>query len=136
MMSQINLEPNEFFCSICYSKYNNSNKFIFLCKHYFCDNCVKDYFTLKITEGEIHLIKCLNSQCQNKPSIDLLESILNKTLVDKYNKFKKRKDILLDPNKIICCYKDCNSFAYLNKRSRVNVNKEEKSELERRDKGR
>ncbi len=81
---------------------------------------MKEYFTLQINEGKINNLKCLNLNCSYIPTLSVLENILEKGLIEKMIKFKKKKEILLDPNKILCCYKDCNSFAYLNHN---NINK-------------
>jgi len=116
------LSASDFYCEVCYVRYPLSAKTIFDCQHFYCDSCVKEYFTLKISEGDIHLVKCLNADCLHKPSMFLLESILDRDIKEKYIKFKRRKEILLDPNKMICCYKDCDSFAYINKRNLTKEN--------------
>jgi hypothetical protein len=61
------------------------------------------------------LIKCLNYECDLKPSDDFIIKLLNsdQNLIEKYKKFKLELDILNDPNKKLCPFPNCDSYLEL-----------------------
>ena len=103
-----------FECVICYEgiEENEKQSNILPCGHFCCKQCWINYFKTLILEGTVEEIKCIDFSCNN---IIEEEFILNhikedQTLIEKYNKFKIRAEILKDENKRPCPFPDCEIF--------------------------
>ena len=82
------------------------------CGHLFCINCWFNYLKVLISEAKVENIKCMDYQCNEIISEDfILKHIsVDIDLMEKYNKFKKRAEIINDKNKKLCPKPDCDSF--------------------------
>ena len=101
-------------CEVCYEEINKEDKDInkIPCGHLFCSHCWFNYLKSLITEAKVENIKCMNHECnQNITDGFILNHIQgNKDLIEKYKKFKKRKEIINDKNKKLCPHPNCDSF--------------------------
>ena len=112
----INLDDiqNDFTCPICGDLIeNNKNNVIKLdkCGDEYCINCWYNYIQSKIEEGYVN-IKCMNYDCQEILNKEFILNIIkdNDKLIKKYDKFSKKLEILNNPNKKFCPYKNCDSY--------------------------
>ena len=112
----INLDniQNDFTCPICGDLIeNNKNNVIKLdkCGDEYCINCWYNYIQSKIEEGYVN-IKCMNFDCQEILNKEFIMKIIkdNDKLIKKYDKFSKKLEILNNPNKKFCPYKNCDSY--------------------------
>ena len=102
-------------CLICEEKLTNEemiNNF-FGCFHGFCNFCLKEYFKEKINNNIID-IKCPKEGCENKINDYFIENYLINSdipLLDKYKKYKYKKQLLINPEIQICPFPDCESYA-------------------------
>ena len=103
-----------YICNVCFEDidedekiYNNLN-----CGHLYCTQCWINYLKTLITEAKVEKIKCMEHKCKEiLPEEFILKHIENdKIILDKYYKFKKRAEIINDPNKKQCPKSDCDSF--------------------------
>ena len=71
-----------------------------------------NYLKSLITEAKVENIKCMNHEYnQNITDGFILNHIQgNKDLIEKYKKFKKRREIINDKNKKLCPHPNCDSF--------------------------
>jgi hypothetical protein len=101
-------------CSVCFEEIEKEEKqFNHLsCGHVCCTQCWINYFKALILEAKVEEIKCVEHKCTTIiPESFIMSHIKNDTkLVDKYYKFKKRAEIINDPNKKICPNPDCDSY--------------------------
>ena len=101
-------------CNVCYEDIEGEDKKFNLlpCGHICCTQCWINYLKTLISEAKVEEIKCVEHKCKEIISEDfILKHIKNdKKLVEKYDKFKKRANILKDPNKKQCPHPDCDSF--------------------------
>ena len=83
------------------------------CGHSFCNDCWFNYFSVKINENKIGLIKCIEYECEEKPDDDFVINLIksDQILVEKYKKFKYEFEI--NQNKKFCPFPNCNSFLEL-----------------------
>ena len=93
-------------CLVCYENINQYDKELnsIKCGHLFCFNCWFNYLKTLIIEAKVDEIKCMEQGCNE---IITEEFIINHIsgdveLIKKYNKFKKRAEIIKDKNKRIC----------------------------------
>ena len=112
---EIPLKNNDgFICSICGDSFEiNSPEIIKYnkCGDTYCSHCWFSYLQSKIEEG-FGSVKCMNYNCKENLSKEFIEMIIkdNKKLVEKFKKFEIKMEILNNPNKKFCPYKNCDSY--------------------------
>jgi len=101
-------------CEVCYDELNNEEikKNSIPCGHYFCTHCWFNYLKTSIIEAKVENIKCMEHECTDIISEEFILKHLtgNNDLIEKYNKFKKRAEIINDKNKKQCPHPNCESF--------------------------
>ena len=102
-------------CLICEEKLTEeelNNNFI-ECFHSFCDDCLFNYLKEKIDRNDVEKIKCPEKNCNHYLYTEFIENKLinDISLLEKYKKFYKRKQLLYDPNIQLCPFPDCESYA-------------------------
>ena len=101
-------------CEVCYDELNSEEKKenSIPCGHLFCTHCWFNYLKTSIIEAKVENIKCMDHECTEIISEDFILKHLsgNDDLIDKYNKFKKRAEIINDKNKKQCPHPNCESF--------------------------
>ena len=109
-------------CNVCFDEVEEEEKkFNALpCGHVCCTQCWVNYLKTLITEAKIEKIKCVDHQCGEIISEEFILKHINEDqkLVEKYQKFKKRAEIINDKNKKQCPNPDCEGF--LEKSSQTN----------------
>ena len=107
-------EMNDY-CIICEEKLTAEEleKNFIECFHGFCDSCYYDYLKEKIINNKVENIKCLEQGCNTLLFDDFIQDHLKNDipLLEKYVKFKKRRQLMLDPNIQLCPYPNCESYA-------------------------
>ena len=117
--NDVNIYANKAFskkiCSICGDNITKDDlqKFKLKCKHFFCGDCYYNYIKEKINNNKFLDINCPEKDCEQIFDSNMIVNILiqDKELLDKYNKLIKRNQIMLDPNKQLCPFPDCESYA-------------------------
>jgi hypothetical protein len=113
------MEMNEY-CLVCDNKLKKEeldNNFI-ECFHGFCDSCYNDYLKEKIINNDVENIKCLQKGCNTILYDHFIQNHLKDiSLLEKYIKFKQRKQLAKDPNIQLCPYPNCESYANKNEKS-------------------
>ena len=116
------IEMNEY-CLICYNKLTKdelNNNFI-ECFHGFCNSCYYEYLKEKIINNDVEYIKCPQKGCDTILNDNFIQfHLIEKDdipLLEKYIKFKQRKQIAKDPNIQLCPFPNCESYANKNPKS-------------------
>ena len=123
--SSINI-GERFICPICFRTLGENKRIIlYKCQHYFCKTCLYNYLKTKILENKLTFIKCLDYECNEKLSNELIINIIskNKKLLEKYKLLSLKLEIINDPNKKFCPYPNCNSFLTRNKDPNIKISK-------------
>ena len=110
-------ENDKIECALCYEDIENINEVKLRCGHYFCKDCWIDYLKEKITNANVSKISCMQNKCQTILEDKFIKDILkdNQELIDKYDKFYKRKKMLEQSDKIKSCpFPDCEGYAEKN----------------------
>ena len=101
-------------CEVCYEEINKRDIKLnsIPCGHLFCTHCWFNYLKTLITEAKVDQIKCMNHECNRTMTDEFIFKHISedKSLIEKYNKFKKRVEIIKDKNKKLCPNPDCDSF--------------------------
>jgi E3 ubiquitin-protein ligase RNF14 len=83
------------------------------CKHIFCIECLQDFYSSCITEGDVSKVQCMAPNCQIldgrgkkiRPTIappELLQIPLDEKLVQRYADLKRKKKLEADKSTIYC----------------------------------
>ena len=122
----INYSSDKSKCIICYEDIQEDQKKFNLipCGHICCTQCWLHYFKSKISEARVEHIKCVEYKCnQILPEEFILKLIKeDNILLEKYEKFKLRAEIIKDPNKRQCPKPNCGNFCKNQKINMLNVN--------------
>ena len=113
--NNLNVKPKEIFmCIVCFEDIDEEEKNYnsLPCGHLCCTQCWINYLKTLITEAKVEKIKCIEHKCNEiLPEEFILKHIeKDKETVEKYNKFKKRIEIINDPNKKQCPEPNCDSY--------------------------
>ena len=107
-----NLISNE--CIVCFEEVKEEEKKFntLSCGHVCCAYCWLNYLKTLITEAKVEKIKCVEHDCKEIISEEFILKHINndEQLLNKYQKFKKRAEIINDKNKRQCPKPDCESF--------------------------
>ena len=111
----LNISENEDnTCNVCYEEIEKEEMKLnhLPCNHVCCTQCWTNYFKALILEANVEQIKCVEHKCTTIiPESFIMDHIQNdKQLVDKYYRFKKRAEIINDPDKKQCPKADCDSY--------------------------
>ena len=83
-------EENQFECKICFETYLKSDCFIFNCNHMYCRDCIQEYLTSQINDGQTEEFKCPDTNCDVFATDDLVEQVLDIEILQKFNDFRLR----------------------------------------------
>ena len=103
-----------FICNVCFDEIDEEEKNYnaLKCGHVYCTQCWINYLKTSIEEAKVEKLKCMDIKCKEiLPEEFIFKHIETDTkLVEKYKKFRKRAEIINDPNKKQCPKPDCDSF--------------------------
>lgn len=105
---------NEKECQICYCEVTDEeierNKM--KCGHVCCEDCWMTYLKTEIEQAKVAEIHCFYMKCTTVLTEDFILGKIkdNPKLIEKYNIFKERAEILNNPNKKFCPKPNCNSY--------------------------
>ena len=101
-------------CNVCYEEIEKEEmKFNHLpCNHVCCTHYWINYFKALILKANVEQIKCVEHKCTTIiPESFIMNQIQNdKQLADKYYRFKKRAEIINDPDKKHCPKANCDIY--------------------------
>ena len=119
-----NYEGNEL-CKLCEEQLTNEEieKNTLLCKHNFCISCWIEYLKEKLSSSRIQNIKCIENKSKIILSDSFIKSIIenDNLLLNKYEEYKLKENILNNPNMKFCPYPDCDSYAKRENKNEKNV---------------
>ena len=123
--NNINNSENKNLCIVCFEKLIDEelefNKVE--CGHVCCSQCWSNYLKILIREAKVEHIKCISYQCNYILSDEFILKHIkeDKNIVEKYEKFKKKLEILNDKNKKQCPFPDCDSYLEKNTNEKNNI---------------
>ncbi|OQV23136.1 putative E3 ubiquitin-protein ligase RNF14 [Hypsibius exemplaris] len=97
-----------FDCTICFDHKSTMMAAVFpTCGHYFCINCVREDFSLKVRENRVKELWCLAEGCHAPSSPEMIKFLLNK------DSFKRYCDLISDTvvegaSFVRCPQRNCN----------------------------
>lgn len=92
-------------CEICYE---SPNETALPCLHRFCKECLQQFLTININDGNVFELFC--PSCNWRFTEKIILELTNPNVVDKYIKFTSIKEILKNKRVKICPQPDCRGY--------------------------
>ncbi|KAG8199404.1 hypothetical protein JTE90_000272 [Oedothorax gibbosus] len=74
-------------CNVCLLQKKGSDFLRFKpCKHYFCNDCVKEYFEALIKDGSVTNLKCLQGECGSELDGSSVKNLVKPDLYERYDR--------------------------------------------------
>lgn len=97
-------------CSVCFNeKFGDLCIQFPNCKHVFCKQCMKEYFTVQINDGSVKSLICPEDKCETQADPGLVKSLVDKELFERYDKLLLQKTLDCMSDIIFCPRKSCES---------------------------
>ncbi|KAK3099874.1 hypothetical protein FSP39_011069 [Pinctada imbricata] len=84
---QQEFDKSLFTCKVCFCEKSGSQCIIFLdCSHVYCKDCMRDYFTVQIQEGNVKALLCPDDKCESQAHPCQVKDLVTNELFTKYDK--------------------------------------------------
>ncbi len=100
-------------CSICITSIKGKRAILLSCSHVFCRECLVDFWTLLVTEGDIFRVGCAHEQCVKDKRLaneQELANVLPARLVERWNLLRQKRAAELDPTLQFCPVTICQAL--------------------------
>jgi hypothetical protein len=97
-------------CPICCDYFLEADFFSLSCKHSYCKNCMADHLRIKIVDGQVHKISCMDFTCNKEFKSEDIKKFGSSEIYRKYLKFKENIEVETDRNLKWCPKIGCMNF--------------------------
>ena len=80
------------------------------CHHEYCKNCMADHLKVKVSDGKVVKIGCMEYKCDQVFTIADIKSFGSEEIYKKYLRFKENIDVEVNPSLKWCPQVDCMNF--------------------------
>jgi len=95
-------------CNVCYlEKFGSLCIQFSQCKHVYCKECMKDYFTIQISEGSVKALTCPEDKCDIQADPAMVKSLVNPDLFERYDELLLKRTLECMPDITNCPRKTC-----------------------------
>ena len=113
------VHSSPFICLICQSELNEINKVqVPVCLHNFCQDCIRTYLEIRITESQVDSMPCPEHSCGADIQEEFISMLIPEELFFKFKKFQKAQSLNKNPNLRWCPKPDCEGWDKGNMQSR------------------
>jgi hypothetical protein len=86
-------------CMICCYSYAKQDMFhLSTCSHEYCKNCMSDHLKIKVTDGQVVKIGCMDFNCAQLFTQEDIKRFGSADIYKKYLRFKENIDVEVNPN--------------------------------------
>jgi len=113
LVNSVAFESQTYDCSICITSIKGKRATLLSCSHVFCKECLVDFWTLLVTEGDIFRVGCPHEQCIKDKRLaneQELASVLPATLVERWKLLRQKRAAELDPTLQFCPVTICQAL--------------------------
>ncbi|XP_045203208.2 E3 ubiquitin-protein ligase RNF14-like [Mercenaria mercenaria] len=92
-------EKSSFTCKVCFSEKAGVNCTIFHdCDHVYCNECMRDYFSVQIRDGNVKGLECPDDKCESQAHPAQVKKLVSPDLFSKYDQllFQTSLDTMSD----------------------------------------
>ncbi|XP_015908622.2 ankyrin repeat and IBR domain-containing protein 1 isoform X1 [Parasteatoda tepidariorum] len=97
----------EIMCGICMKDMSTEETLQVPCLHQFCQECWKEYLTIKISDGDTQKILCPAFECPFIVPVDVIEKIVSEEMIKRYSQFDIKAFVESNPTMKWCPYPAC-----------------------------
>jgi len=103
-------------CGICFDEMEKDKIFLAPCRHYYCKNCLRMHYRVKIMDGDVLRLPCphinnANEHCKREIEEEEILSFCDEEMKAKFRKFKASKLIQLNDKARFCPKPGCEGWA-------------------------
>ena len=113
LVNSATFESQIYDCSICITSIKGKRAILLSCSHVFCRECLVDFWTLLVTEGDIFRVGCAHEQCVKDKRLaneQELVSVLPTRLVERWKSLRQKRAAELDPTLQFCPVTICQAL--------------------------
>lgn len=113
LVNSVAFESQTYECSICITSIKGKRAILLSCSHVFCRECLVDFWTLLVTEGDIFRVGCAHEQCVKDKRLaneQELVSVLPARLVERWKSLRQKRAAELDPTLQFCPVNICQAL--------------------------
>jgi len=97
-------------CNVCFDEQFGSNSIQFLpCKHVFCKDCMKEYFTVQIKDGSVGCLTCPEDKCTSVALPVQVKSLVPPDLYSTYDRLLLQTSLETMADVVYCPRKVCSA---------------------------
>lgn len=97
-------------CGVCFDEKLGSSCVRFpQCKHTYCSKCMKNYFTVQITDGAVKALTCPENKCDVQADPNMVKNLVDDTVFEKYDKILLQRTLECMNDVVYCPRKTCQS---------------------------
>lgn len=97
-------------CSICFEDVPLSRGTQLECRHWFCNDCWKEQIEIDVSEANIIAISCMNKDCLNLVSPDVVKKIISPEKYQRYGSFLSKNFVDHNASFKWCSTAQCESI--------------------------
>lgn len=113
LVTSMAFDSQTYDCSICITSIKGKRAILLSCSHVFCRECLVDFWTLLVTEGDIFRVGCAHEQCVKDKRLaneQELASVLPARLVERWSLLRQKRAAELDPTLQFCPVTICQAL--------------------------
>jgi len=102
-------------CGICFDEMEKDKIFLAPCKHYYCKDCLRMHYRIKIMDGDVLRLPCphineFNEHCRREIEEEEILNFCDDEMKAKFKKFKENKLIQLNEYARFCPKAGCEGW--------------------------
>jgi E3 ubiquitin-protein ligase RNF14 len=113
LVNSVAFESQTYDCTICITSIKGKRGILLSCSHVFCRECLVDFWTLLVREGDIFRVGCAHEQCVKDKRLaneQELASVLPARLVERWQMLRQKRAAELDPTLQFCPVTICQAL--------------------------
>ncbi|OCT88548.1 E3 ubiquitin-protein ligase RNF14 [Xenopus laevis] len=101
-------DSKSYMCNICFSEKLGSECTNFKnCEHVYCNECLKDYFTVQIQDGQVQALNCPEQKCPSVATPAQVKVLVGEELFSRYDRLLLQSSLDLMADVLYCPRLSC-----------------------------
>ncbi|KAG8578783.1 hypothetical protein GDO81_010617 [Engystomops pustulosus] len=101
-------DVRQFLCNICFMEKLGSDCTHFKdCEHVYCNICLKDYFEIQITQGQVHALICPDPECKSIATPAQVKNLVGEQIFSRYDRLLLQSSLDLMVDVVYCPRPSC-----------------------------
>ncbi|OCT88547.1 E3 ubiquitin-protein ligase RNF14 [Xenopus laevis] len=101
-------DSKPYMCNICFSEKLGSECTHFKdCQHVYCNECLKDYYTVQIQDGQVQALNCPEQKCPSVATPAQVKVLVGEELFSRYDRLLLQSSLDLMADVVYCPRQGC-----------------------------